>query len=288
MKTRARTSQSTELAPRQFGDANLPDHLRTSPRESFGNRNIQDMIVPRLKLLQGLSPEVKQSDGELVAGRWYHSVADEMLGKEIRIVPVLVQGTFAAWTPRVRGGGEPQLLFSSLDRETWDRPNEEFPVTLEGGRKVTWRTGSDVGDTRHGDLTAWGSSDPDNPKSPPAAALTYRCIFFLMDRPEPLPVMYIASRTAIQPIKELITKVEFRGVHQCGQIFKAKVVEKSKDGTSWFAPSFEADGVVEDKQLFEMLCTQGRSFDRNFKRVKASDESEEGGEERRERANKTY
>src|SRR5262245_35241840 len=88
--------------------------------EGFGNVTAQDMIVPRLKLLQGLSPEVQENPRQFVPGEFYHSILGDMLGDSILTVPLQVMRTIELWAPRDDGQG---LLARSVDGQTWDKPN---------------------------------------------------------------------------------------------------------------------------------------------------------------------
>ena len=70
-------------------------------------------------------------------------------------------------------GIDSRLLARAADGENWDRPNQRFDVVLEGGQKVEWFTGKNV---QASGLLNWGSSDPNNPNSVPAANLVYTLI----------------------------------------------------------------------------------------------------------------
>lgn len=72
------------------------------------NRGIQDyekedQMIPRLKIMQGLSPEIKEGiakDGDLV-----NSLTKENYGNAIKIVPVLCNKSRIYWQDRDKGGG---------------------------------------------------------------------------------------------------------------------------------------------------------------------------------------
>jgi hypothetical protein len=243
----------------------------------FGNVTAQDMIVPRLKLLQGLSPEVKENPRQFIQGEFYHSVLGDMLGESIRVVPLQVMRTIELWAPRDSNEG---LLARSLDGKSWDKPNQEFTVRLKSGRKAVWKTLGSVGESGLGEF---GTSEPGNPKSPPAASLTYRTALYMPDHSELSPCLMISSRMATRAIQDLITRVNAR--HIGGTAFYAQqyqlVASKQQRGPNeFYVPAFRNEGNITDSALLahlESLASTMATIN-----VRTSDDRLEEGEEERE------
>lgn len=211
----------------------------------FGNVTAKDMIVPRLSLLQGMSPLVQEDPRTYFPGEWYHSVLGEVMGKSLKVVPLQVQRSLELWAPREMNIG---LLARSTDGIHWDKPHEKFQVIVNK-RKVVWDTKGSVGESG---LADWGSSDPSDPKSPPAATLTYRTAFFLVEHPELGPCLMISAKTAARGVQDLITRVQARhlgGTPFYAQQYQLASIEQTKNNNKWYVPTFRNDGNVTDSNL---------------------------------------
>jgi hypothetical protein len=194
-----------------------------APAHDQLNVDGSDLILPYLKLLQGLSPEVKEDPRKYIQGEWLHTILDECLGDS---VPVNVLGfvkSIELWAPREMN--EVQPLARSLDCVNWDRPHHSFTVKHRG-QTLVWNTGADVASSG---LTDFGTSDPSNPKSAPAAAETFRLFLNLIEQPEASPVVYVASRTAVRPVKEMLTKLAMtRSIPHWAHVFDLKAVTQRR------------------------------------------------------------
>jgi hypothetical protein len=98
-------------------------------------------------------------------------------------------------------GDDRQILSVSRDGKTWDPPEGEFQVRFENNPNVyTWRLKPSVAESG---LTEFGSSRPGDPKSPPAATLTYEVLWWFLELPELGPAIILNSRGALKPAKDL-------------------------------------------------------------------------------------
>lgn len=113
---------------------------KTEPKGSFmdqiagvGLEHISpdDLQVPRLKLLQGLSPELDESasnyDPKAKNGHFYLTIPGENLGKEVEVIPVHQATFWTEWTPG-RGGFVARHLPGTIvvdksDFANWFRPD---------------------------------------------------------------------------------------------------------------------------------------------------------------------
>lgn len=237
----------------------------------FGNVTAKDMIVPRLSLLQGMSPLVQEDPRHYFPGEFYHSVLGEMMGKTLKVVPLQVQRSLELWAPRDMGIG---LLARSTDGIHWDKPHTKFEVVLNR-RKILWDTKGSVGESG---LADWGSSDPQDPKSPPAATLTYRTAFFLMDHPELGPCLMISAKTATRGIQDLITRVQARhlgGTSFHSQQYQLASIEQTKNNNKWYVPTFRNDGNVTDSAARDHLAGLAQAMATMNIRAEGDDRAEE-------------
>lgn len=238
-----------------------------------GNIGIQDMEIPVLKLLQGLSPEVK-AHHHLRAGNWYHTILERDLGPVIPAVIVeMVHRSVDLWTPKDVRGVESKLLARAADGEHWDRPGQRFDVQLANGKTVEWATGPSVSASG---LLNWGSSDPSNTNStgvPPAATLVYTLILRVIE-PDGIsaPCVYTPSKMARKAVMRLNSRIDMRmgNTPPLKQLFQLSCVEKSgrMPGVSWFEPEFTSAGELKDAELFERIKAEAARFAHHYHDIK--------------------
>lgn len=223
----------------------------------FGNVTARDMIVPRLKLLQGLSPEVQENPRQFFQGEFFHSVVGECIGESITVIPLQVQRSIELWAPR---DDERGILARSTDGTHWDKPNTKFEVRVKG-RKVIWDTKATVGDSG---LAEFGSSDPTNPRSAPIASLTYRLALFMPDKPDWGPCLMICAKTATKPMMDLISRINLR--HLAGTPFYAQKYNLSsskktnQEKYEWYVPVFRNEGNATDPDLQDRLKSMAEAM----------------------------
>ena len=210
----------------------------------FGNITTQDMVIARLKLLQGLSPEVKEDPRANIQGEWYHNTLGECLGESLEVVPLQIQRSVELWAPRDDDRG---VLARSTDGVNWDKPNTKFEVRMKG-KKVVWDTKGSVQESGLNDF---------HEGEPPIAPTTYRLALYMTERPELSPCLYIAARMAAKGVQDLISKVSAR--HMAGtefwrQRFNLLSVTAKKGPNEFFVPSFRNAGNIEDEALADQLA----------------------------------
>jgi hypothetical protein len=235
----------------------------------FGNVGIADMEIPALKLLQGLSPEVK-ANHQLRAGNFYHSILEEDLGEELKVVVLLVHHSVVLRTPKNVRGVDSIVLARSADGVNWDKPNQRFEVQLPTGKKTEWFTGRNV---QSSGLLDWGSSDPDNRNSTPAAQHVYTVILRLLEPQIEGPVIYTGSVTANRKIMQLNSKIDIRasgGVEPLRQVYIMTAEERQGgQGISWFVPNFAPGGqLAQDDPLFDEFMSQAERLEHLYPSIK--------------------
>ncbi len=109
----AAQAQSTAVAPRQTtAVANMqdvPEHIRGSAGRGSENVETQDLIIPRIELVQALSKCLEEGSAEYIEGAkpgmFYNSVTRELYGTSLFVCPVFFKKQFLAWRDRKKGGG---------------------------------------------------------------------------------------------------------------------------------------------------------------------------------------
>ena len=86
----------------------IPDFLKKGNRGAE-NVGTDDMIIPRIELIQALSPVRKKSDPAYIEGAeegmLYNNVTRALYGTEVTVVPVYYTKQFLVWKDRKAGGG---------------------------------------------------------------------------------------------------------------------------------------------------------------------------------------
>jgi len=173
-KAPTKTDSKNELAP--VGGAALPAYLQNTTKGShLQGKDSGDFIVPRIKLLQGISPEVEAFE-EAKSGEFWLNVLDISLGASLRFIPVNNRKRYLLLPPI---GDDRGVLARADDGKTWNTKGE-WDVKLKNIKKpVTWVI--DDPDVRKSGLAEFGSSNPEDPDSNPAATLFYEYLVWLPD-----------------------------------------------------------------------------------------------------------
>jgi hypothetical protein len=101
------------------------------------------MIIPRLLLLQDLSPQVKERNAEFVPGArpgLYHNSVTKGLAAEVFFIPAHFVVRYIAWRPRASGGG---LVDQSLTLQDVEQNFDQVGIGQWVGR-MSPRKGEDA------------------------------------------------------------------------------------------------------------------------------------------------
>ena len=236
--------------------------LQKSTGASFGNVRPEDIRPPEVKLLQATSPECAEQPGAR-AGEFWLTGQNMNLGPEIIGTPIVRKMTYVLWNPTKSLDSKAPMAVAS-DGIHWDVPNQTFEVYFPNNRTpYKWETKRTVVESG---LHLFGSSQPDNPKSTPAAAATYQ-ILWAFRLPDGRPQLGIItnSRTALKPIKELFGMIDGRKPLDFYFLrFRICAVRISmRPGEYFFSYKYFAAGLVED----EVEGDQYQALHNQFKRA---------------------
>lgn len=260
----------SEIATNEANNA-LPAHLQGGRKAKVGNLDSTDMIIPRVKLLQAISPEVaelKLPGAE--PGVFWHTITQQSLGPKLLGIPILIKKSYVLWSPRNDDRG---ILARSTDGVNWDAgfENLEFEVKPKGApHKITYKTGANP---KSSGLTEFGSSIPGDPRSPPALALTYNMMWFFPDYEYMSPAIIINTRSSVKPAKALISNLDMSPVDHYGRLFEIGTTDEKGDEGPYKGYSYRGIGFVEDPALFKRTQELYEFF--KDAEYKSSDESEE-------------
>lgn len=105
----SKKAENTEVIQ---SNINLPAHLvrkEGAPARGAENVTQDDLVIPRLEVVQALSPCRKKNDPAYIEGieegMLYNSVTREVYGSKVMIVPVSFKKEYLLWKDRKQGGG---------------------------------------------------------------------------------------------------------------------------------------------------------------------------------------
>lgn len=226
-----------------------------------GTENIgrDDMEVPRLKLIQALSKELQEYN-DLRAGQFFHTASEAMVDGPLIIVPIFFDRRFILWNPRDSGGG---ILARADDGVNW-QPRAEFTVKLDkkdGGKTVKWST--EDGTVRASGLADWGSMNPDDPNSSPAATLMLNFVVGFPERPDLLPATLTFQRSAIRIGRKFATRLKTNSGRApiFGQRFTLEsFIDKNRAGQEFHNFLLKGAGFLEDAEQYELYKSMNQGF----------------------------
>jgi hypothetical protein len=280
-------SKSTEVAV--AAKSGLPAYLQdyAGPTGAEGIDN-EDVTIPRIKLAQGTTPEVKA--GDIAEGSLFLNVTGEVLaapGETWKIIPIVQGKEFILWKDQnFEGGGVFARAKRVFDKEIgefrymWDKQNATFENKVKGVVKVTWETKTFVDENG---MDKFGSAIPGDDDSHPAATAHHNYVVVLPEFDNTVAALSL-SNTAVKKAKDFNAMLKMGNAPFFARVFTvATVAETNNDGQEYKNYSFKPAGFVEDesvfnftKGLFESFSDKGFTVDQSDKEG-GSDAATDGG-----------
>jgi hypothetical protein len=102
----ARAKKATELAVAQETMPTFMDPDKKRGQEGVG---VEDLTIPRLQLIQDLSPQRKKTDPQYIdgaeEGMLFNSVTKALYGTEVVFIPCFYRKEWVIWKAQSEGGG---------------------------------------------------------------------------------------------------------------------------------------------------------------------------------------
>lgn len=198
-------------------ESNVPDVVRDKGmgQETLDDENQQ---LPRVKLLQPLSPEVE--DGDCKPGQMVNSLTGDNYGKELVFQPLMRLKSRIMWKPREEGGG---ILCSSNDGI---RPrNTEYAEECLKCPKGKW-----------------------NDKTPPEC-VEYINYLILPEGAE-MPVILPMEKTKLKAAARLKSLIRYKGTSKSVFDFKYKISTRKEENNkgSFFVYSIDPSGEASAEE----------------------------------------
>lgn len=110
-KKNSEQAMTTKTESTAIVTGDMPDYLKDQQGSQRGRENVgaDDLVIPRLEIVQDLSPARKRSDANYIEGAeeglLYNNVTRELYGKDVIVVPVGYVKEYLLWKDRKEGGG---------------------------------------------------------------------------------------------------------------------------------------------------------------------------------------
>lgn len=101
---------SNEIAKKEYGiTTERPAYLDPESRRGSEDVTSNDITLPRIDVLQALSPQIKRNDPQYIAGaeqgQIFNTVSGEIYGDEVVFCPIMFRKEWIVWASRKIGGG---------------------------------------------------------------------------------------------------------------------------------------------------------------------------------------
>lgn len=120
----------------------VPDYIQQG--KGRGNEAIgtEDVVIPRIELVQALSPCLKPNDPHYIPGAkvgdLFNSLTRELYGPKLRVVPVYYKAQYLGWRDRKKGGGFCGAFdtLQECEKRIAEQPNREEWEAIRTGQHV--------------------------------------------------------------------------------------------------------------------------------------------------------
>ena len=133
MAARKQAAKTEDNAPATV-HTEVPDFLKGHQNDQRGSEEVgtEDLVIPRVDLIQGLSKVRKKQDPNYIEGAeegmFYNVVTRQLYGENVNVVPVYFQKQYLLWRDADLGGGFGGAHHSHAEaeeaRQTQENPEE--------------------------------------------------------------------------------------------------------------------------------------------------------------------
>lgn len=252
----------TDLTKANTTSMAKPSYLSGNESSGLGELDSNDFKIPRVMLLQALSPAVNEHKGEAIPGHFWHNGLNIDLGPKVNIVPLLVRKRVILWRPQTDQGGG--MLAFSADCKTWQSGgNTRHTVFLKGIKEpVIWDTKDNV--MRSG-LLNWGTSNPADPNSPPAATMSYEYLCYFPDMADIGPAVLSCNKTGLARARQFNTALGIKAnanIPAYALMVEMTAAEEKDGNQVWTVPSFKLSGYIPEEtfKITKALHEQHKNY----------------------------
>jgi hypothetical protein len=235
----------------QANEDMLMEFFGDNAKDGRENIGADDVTIPRLSILQPMSPIAQDRESGAFAGDIYEAISKTNYGQTLNFVPLYFFGTRTMW-----------------DAPT---PGAKIECIARDGEK-----GTKYGLCSQCEFTHWTEDE----KGAPVGS---KCTEFknILVIPVPAgedyrglsPIVYSAKRTAIGPLKQMLTAIQqyrykTREVPMYARMWQLKVATTTNEKGTFYTPVFTGLDVIRDvpmltymKGLYESMRSIQSKFD---------------------------
>jgi hypothetical protein len=258
-------------------EAGLPDYLK-GYQGPTGTEDIEanDLVIPRIKVAQGTSDEVK--DGTLKEGTLFLNLTKAVLaepGKPLLFVPLWRGKEYILWRPRKDNGGgilarARKVVVDGQTRYQWDKPNTTFDVKVDGKIAAKWSTKKFIDEDG---LDQWGSEIPGNADSGIAATAHHNYVVVLPELDGMVAALSL-SRSQAKKAKNFNSLLKLGSAPLWARLFNAVTVDEQNDQGKFKNVDIAANGFVSAED-FSRYADMAKGFAGKTIVVDQSDDDED-------------
>jgi len=212
----AKKPESTAVANQVNGVQEvMPEWLQ---KGNAGSEDVgaKDMILPRVDVIQALSPQIKKSDPAFIEGaeqgKIFNTVTGEIYGDSVMFVPVMFKKEYVVWKLRKAGGGFCGA-FKTLDEANAFVCEQQNPADFE-------------------------------------AVESHQHFVMLLTENGPEEAVFSMTKSKLKVSRALNTLVQIAGVDRFAKAYRLDAVEASSDKGDFWSYKAHVVGFVS-KELYE-------------------------------------
>lgn len=201
-----------------------PEFMNSDSVRGQENVTLDDVTIPRLGLIQSLSPQRKKSDPSYIEGAeeglLFNTVTSELYGASVLFVPVLFRKEFLIWKDQNSGGG----FLGAFDTE--EEAKQEFANKDYEG-KVT-----DKGDPMYEIVDT---------------AQQFGLIIDPKGKKRPEEIVLSMSKSGMKASRQLNSMAKMAGGDRFSRVYEVKGIETANSaGQEYYAHNIRSVGFVDE------------------------------------------
>lgn len=116
-------------------DDKLPSYMKQDSNRGSENVTSQDVMLPRIDIIQDMSPQHKKSKPEYIegaeVGMLFNTLTEELYPDGIHVVPIYFEKLYLAWVDRDSGGGLIGIFTDPTEAQQAAEANEKLAEAIE-------------------------------------------------------------------------------------------------------------------------------------------------------------
>lgn len=283
-KTKAKPATKAVVKREPGSGGSVPAYLQNRKTATTTTMRQQDLIVPRVKLLQALSPEIEDFAPHARPGTFWHNIMGQNVGNEdedykaFDFICFKSRYFYLLFAPR----NDPRIILARAnDGIHWSPSSGQFKVKPKGAsREVVYTLKPTV---EASGLAEFGTAIPGDPESQPAATLIYEYLIYMPDYSDLGPMILSLARSQIKKGKVINSAHQMTGVAMSGLRFRAEIIQEQSAEGPYYNYQFKRAGWATEEEAnqaetyAERFAAQGYQAAGGEEGYRSDDEAARGG-----------